>query len=94
VGIARYIRQPGDPQTAEIAVTVVDGWQGRGVGTELIRRLSRRAWRAGVRRFTAVATADNVAAVRLLRTLGARAVRRGAGAVEYEITLKPGHPPG
>ena len=89
VGIARYIRHPSNPQTAEIAVTVVDGWQGRGLGTELIRQLSRRAWRAGIRSFTAVATTDNVAAVRLLRTLGARAVRRGAGAVEYEIALEP-----
>ena len=89
VGIARYIRQPSDPQTAEIAVTVVDDWQGRGLGTELIRQLSRHAWQAGIRRFTAVAAADNVAAVRLLRTLGAQPVRRGAGAVEYEITLTP-----
>jgi RimJ/RimL family protein N-acetyltransferase len=89
VGIARYIRHPSDPRAAEIAVTVVDDWQGRGLGAELIRQLSRHAWREGIRRFTAMATADNVAAVRLLRTLGGRAVRCGAGAVEYEITLEP-----
>jgi RimJ/RimL family protein N-acetyltransferase len=89
VGIARYIRHPSNPQTAEIAVTVIDGWQGRGLGTELIKELSRRAWRAGIRSFTAVATTDNVAAVRLLRTMGARPVRRGAGTVEYEIALEP-----
>lgn len=29
-GIARYVRHAGDPQTAEIAVTVVSAWQGRG----------------------------------------------------------------
>jgi hypothetical protein len=29
VGIARYIRDAGDRQAAEIAVTVVDDWQGR-----------------------------------------------------------------
>ena len=89
VGIARYIRQPSDPQTAEIAVTVIDDWQGRGLGTELIRQLSGRAWRAGIRRFIAMATADNLAAVRLLRTMRAQPVRCGAGAVEYEITLEP-----
>ena len=89
VGIARYIRQPSDPQTAEIAVTVIDDWQGRGLGTELIRQLSRRAWRAGIRRFIAMATADNLAAVRLLRTMRAQPVRCGAGAVDYEITLEP-----
>ena len=28
VGIARYVRDPDDPQAAEIAVTIVDDWQG------------------------------------------------------------------
>ena len=90
VGMARYIRHPGDPQAAEIAVTVVDDWQGRGLGTELVRQLSGCAWRAGVRRFTAVATTGNVAAVRLLRTMSAQPVRRGGGAMEYEVILEPG----
>ena len=36
VGIARYIRDAEDPQAAEIAVTIVDDWQGRGLGTELL----------------------------------------------------------
>ena len=31
VGIARYIRSADDPQTADVAVTVVDDWQGRGL---------------------------------------------------------------
>jgi hypothetical protein len=30
VGIARYVRDREDPSAAEIAVTVIDGWQGRG----------------------------------------------------------------
>jgi hypothetical protein len=34
-----------------------------------------------------MATADNLAAVRLLRTMRAQPVRRGAGVVEYQITL-------
>ena len=54
----------------------------------LIRQLSRRAWHEGIRRFIAMATADNLAAVRLLRTMSAQPVRRGAGAVEYQITLE------
>ena len=53
MGIARYVRDRDDPQTAEIAVTVVDDWQGRGLGTELLTQLSGRARREGVLRFTA-----------------------------------------
>jgi RimJ/RimL family protein N-acetyltransferase len=87
VGIARYIRDAGDRQAAEIAVTIVDDWQGLGLGTELLAGLSDRARSEGIRRFTALADAGNVAVAALLRNAGARLVRRGPGTVEYEITL-------
>ena len=90
VGIARYIRDSDDPQAAEIAVTIVDDWQGRGLGTELLARLSDRARQEGIRRFTALADAGNVAVTALLRNAGARLVRRGRGTIEYEITLARG----
>jgi GNAT superfamily N-acetyltransferase len=43
VGIARYVRDRENPAAAEIAVTVVDDWQGRGLGTELLAEDA--AWR-------------------------------------------------
>jgi len=90
VAIARYIRDADDPRAAEIAVTIVDDWQGRGLGTELLARLSDRARSEGIRRFTALASAGNVAVAALLSNAGARLVRRGPGTVEYEITLTNG----
>jgi RimJ/RimL family protein N-acetyltransferase len=87
VGIARYVRDAGDPQAAEIAVTIVDDWQGRGLGTELLARLSDRARQEGIHRFTALADAGNVAVAVLLRNAGGRLVCRGRGTVEYEVTL-------
>ena len=90
VGIARYVRDADDPQAAEIAVTIIDEWQGRGLGTELLARLSDRARQEGVRRFTALADASNVAVAALLRNAGAHLVGRGRGTVEYEITLTHG----
>ena len=87
VGIARYVRDADDPQAAEIAVTIVDDWQGRGLGTELLAALSDRARQEGIRRLTAVTDASNVAVAALLRNAGARLVRRGPGTVESEITL-------
>jgi len=89
VGIARYIRDADDPQAAEIAVTVVDDWQGRGLGTELLSRLSDRARQAGIHRFTALAAAENVAVAGLARSLGACLAGRGPGTVEYEVALAP-----
>jgi|SRR6478672_8852076 GNAT superfamily N-acetyltransferase len=87
VGIARYIRDAADPQAAEIAVTVIDDWQGRGLGTELMAQLSERARSEGIRRFTALVAADNPAMARLLRNVQADLVRREHGALQYEIML-------
>ena len=89
VGIARYVRDASDPQAAEIAVTIVDDWQGRGLGTELLSQLSDRARQEGIRRFTALVTAGNTAMAGLLRNISAEFVRYGTGTVEYQIALAP-----
>jgi RimJ/RimL family protein N-acetyltransferase len=89
VGIARYVRDSDDPHAAEIAVTIVDDWQGRGLGTELVAQLSERARSEGIRRFTALVAADNPAMAGLLRTVRAVLVGREPGALRYEVTLGP-----
>lgn len=94
LGIARYIRDRKDPELAEIAVAVVDDWQGRGLGTELLTRLLDRAREEGVRRFTALVAVDNEVMVNLLHDLGGElhATPNASGAVEYELTPAPGGP--
>jgi RimJ/RimL family protein N-acetyltransferase len=87
VGIARYVRDADDSQAAEIAVTIVDDWQGRGLGTELVAQLSERARSEGIRRFTALVAADNPAMAGLLRNVRADLVGREPGALQYEIML-------
>jgi EmrB/QacA subfamily drug resistance transporter len=89
VGVARYVRDADDRHSAEIAVTVVDDWQGRGLGTELLAQLSGRARAAGIRRFTALVSADNAAMAALLRSASSDPVHREYGTVEYEIPLAP-----
>jgi RimJ/RimL family protein N-acetyltransferase len=96
VGIARYVRDAQDPHAAEIAVTIIDDWQGRGLGTELLAQLIDRARQEGIRRFTALVVADNKVMAGLLRNVSAELVRRGPGTVEYEIAMAPEeeHSPG
>ena len=93
IGIARYIRSTDDPHAADIAVTIVDGWQGRGLGTELMARLSDRALDEGIHRFTALVSAENVVVGRLLRKMCASLVSRESSTLEYEIALVPGAEP-
>ncbi len=90
LGVARYIRAADNVQAAEIAVTIVDEWQGRGLGSELLTRLTGRALGEGIRRFTALVAADNQAVVALLRSLPGDLVLvgHGHGALEYEISLE------
>ena len=59
LGVARYVRSEDDPELAEVAVTVADDWQGRGLGRALLDRLTYRARREGVRRFSALVQSDN-----------------------------------
>ena len=68
VAVARYDGQPGCTD-AEIAVTVEDAWQHRGVGRKLARRLAAQALDHGFERFIATMLPENRAAIRLLRGL-------------------------
>jgi RimJ/RimL family protein N-acetyltransferase len=89
VGVARYVRQADDPWSADVAVTIIDEWQGRGLGTELLARLSDRAREENIQRFTALVAAENVAVAGLLRNACARLVGRESNTLEYEISLVP-----
>ncbi len=70
VGECRFIRLPDQPDTAEIGVTVVDAWQGRGLGSALLARLSERGLNAGIEYFSAEVLAENRTMLALLPGLG------------------------
>jgi acetyltransferase len=58
VGVSRYAREAAR-DTAECAIVVTDAWQGRGLGTELMRSLSQAARRQGIKCLTGSSLADN-----------------------------------
>jgi len=76
-----------------LAITIVDDRQGRGLGTELLTRLSSRARSAGICRFTALVDEGNMAIAGLLRKAGANLARRESTTAEYQITLGPRNNP-
>ena len=51
VGSARFVRLAEQPDTAEAAVTVLDDFQGQGLGSILLQRLIEAAWEREVRWF-------------------------------------------
>jgi GNAT superfamily N-acetyltransferase len=93
VGVARYVRDRERRDSAEIAVAVLESWQGRGVGKALLHRLADRARGEGITRFTALMLSDNRPMRRLLADLGTpRMLSSGAGAVELAVDLHPNSP--
>jgi GNAT superfamily N-acetyltransferase len=89
VGVARYVRSE-IPTEAEVAVAVIDHWQGRGAATALLERLVERARHAGIERFVATVLSENAEAIKLFRSVapGEPTPRRtGPGQVEIILEL-------
>jgi GNAT superfamily N-acetyltransferase len=77
VGAARFVRLANQPDTAEPAVTILDGFQGKGLGTLLLQRLLEAAWERDVRWFRSELLAGNVA------------MRGLAASLSPEIEIRP-----
>jgi hypothetical protein len=59
VGVARYIRLNEDCDVAEVAITVIDEFQARGLARVLLQHLALTGLRNGLRRFRFYFLADN-----------------------------------
>ncbi len=94
VGVARMVRDGEDPETADVAVTVLPQYRGRGVASTLLDELVLERPR-GVSRILTHVTADNAASVRLLHRLGPTEVRPvGEGKMRVEVELPEVPAPG
>ena len=87
-GVARYVRLPDTPTAAEMAVTVVDDHQGRGLGTLLFGLLARVALSRGIDTFVALIHAENTGMRALLTDLGAQRVATHGTEREYRLPLQ------
>jgi GNAT superfamily N-acetyltransferase len=89
VGLARCVRAAPGAETAELAVTVLDAWQGRGLGRVLVAELAERALAVGVTAFSGTLFVDNRPARALLASLGTPRVREWSGdVVELAVELR------
>lgn len=90
VAVARYDGRVNDDRSpagqAEIAITVEDDWQRRGLGKRLAKRLGALAAERGYESFVATMLPDNRAALGLVRKLVPDATVRFAGG-EYEADM-------
>jgi RimJ/RimL family protein N-acetyltransferase len=87
VGVARYAVLDDRVMSADLAFSVVDEWQGRGVATMLLGELLPRAAANGIERFVALTLHDNVPARALLRRYGFRKVDTSHGVAELHLAV-------
>jgi GNAT superfamily N-acetyltransferase len=88
IGVARYVRDRKRRDMAEVAVTVIDEWQGRGVGTVLLEVICGRAREEEITTFTALILATNQEMLDVFRGVGpVRIVDQGTGTVEIEMPI-------
>ena len=81
VADARFIRDEGDPGSAEVALTVADAYQGRGIGTLLLGALAVAARVDGIEHFHALVLSDNPPARALGDKVNARWEQEEPGVV-------------
>ena len=84
VGVGRFRRSKENPGEAELALTVIDEYQGKGVGTVLLAIMYYLASKLDISIFTGVMLADNARLIRRFREMGAEMTRTGW---EYEMRL-------
>ncbi|MGO9693459.1 MAG: GNAT family N-acetyltransferase, partial [Mycobacterium sp.] len=87
VADARFVRDLNDPTVAEIAFTVADAYQGRGIGSFLIGALSIAAKVDGVERFSARMLSENVPMRAIMDRYGAVWQREDIGVITTVIDV-------
>jgi protein lysine acetyltransferase len=87
VASARYIRERDYPDVAEVAFSVIDDYQGRGIGRLLLGALAVAARENGVERFRARVLAENEPMRAILRRGGAHLDFAEPGVLETVVDV-------
>jgi GNAT superfamily N-acetyltransferase len=88
----------GEGTQAEVALLIEDGWQGRGIGTALLRRLGALAARVGYAALVAHAHVEDGPILRILHRIGRPSIEQDGSVVTVTLPLDsrevPAAPPG
>lgn len=88
IAVARCIRLGEESTVAEIAVTIVDAYQGVGLGSMLMERLTVAARERGIETFRATLLAGNTPMRMLLSRLGpVEVVERDGSVMTVDVTF-------
>lgn len=88
-GVVRWVRSRREPAVADMAVTVIDDYQGRGLGGLLQDVAVLDAFACGVERFEGLVLGENISSRRMLARGGATLRAEGGGILAFTLELRP-----
>jgi len=87
IGIARYVQLKGEKNTAEFAVTVIDEYQGRGLGKIFIRALQDAAFENGIRTLRGYIHKENIPMLHLAESIGAELSQTSSALIRADLPV-------
>lgn len=87
IALARYVKLEDEENVAEFAVTVVDEFQGQGIGTELLNKLIGTARSNSIAILRGYVLPHNEAMLALCRRLDAHTMREDASTIRADIRI-------
>ena len=87
LGVVRWIRLKDEPDVAEGAVTVIDPYQGNGIGKALLWLGARSAIENGIKAIRVNVLGENDPVIEWLKEAGADLQRWNGGVLEVDIPL-------
>lgn len=87
IGLARYIRLKHEPDIAELAISVADEYQGRGVGSILLDLLIEHAKANNISILRGYVLGSNEPMIKLLERHEARRITDEDGSLRYDLHL-------
>ena len=87
LGIARFVREPGNPKIAEAAVTVLDSYQGQGIGTLLLAVLHHSARVNGIEILRSIVLIENSALIKSLKKLGGKSHSADGNTIKIDLPV-------
>jgi GNAT superfamily N-acetyltransferase len=88
-GVVRWVRSRRDPAVADMAVTVIDDYQGRGLGGLLQDVAVLDGFAHGIERFEGLVLTENISSRRMLSRGGATLRPDGGGILAFTLELRP-----
>jgi len=88
VGVGRWIKPSAEAKTAEFALLIADDWQGKGVGTRILKGLLAEAKRRGLQEMHGETLSENEPMLELSRKLGFSLAKQPGFAAVTQLRLE------